>query len=1390
MLIVNAAKSKTVDFAKTLQRMAAVTSARGAQSGGLVTLCQDGSAYRCRFIPSKREDLASSLLFWFKIGLFLHSLWAKLCNLLCCCFRRYGNAVGTRARLSKECSLFLGHTRFATSSAPTVIESHPHRFGNARTVFMWRCDGSGRWASSLERMEVYITHNGDLDFFELYGRLRTHSDLSLWLRQVLQINNKTAQCDSTKIAGLMELFRTQGLWYASLRLAFQNVVQPSFDSVIRGENLPSTAHMSQAAKLADKLFEDFTKNSALDTQAHFDELARRLANSLVQNVGTLKDFVAPCGDCMQVAQEALRCFLANDLFLSLKHFLSKAHGSFGLSVCCSLDPNAVALASRGQPMSVAFSALEGVVLWGSEASALMVPYGKSEGDGEEHPVPLTCHSQDFEAGWAGTVRAEDSARCVYRHDLDEGLGEVVELLVLSDEKERARALRAGAVCCEGTRFQPFELEELCLRVYKAGADTFLTHEAFTEGASLVDLLHNPHVDPLPKQVPGPQRVAEDIRCIPKILTTIRQHWEDPASRVNGTAEALFNQLAQKVDAVEANDCGRLEIDVLVMAVEASLWIGEQFASDLQNLFPKLRVVPLSANKIVGVFSNFQGADAMTGFSFCSTTMSLKNTIVIAISHSGQTFPTLHATHTLRQICGDRIFVVTGCIDCKMSSAVGQGAHAGAEWVNRVLPTYAGWRPSEALTVSTVACHHTLTELLLSFARRADASPPAFKAHAGLLLSQSDIGDIERLNRSFIVNTASDTVGACRDGRKRPTAISKDLERQGRQWALHILEGPHSWILSALYIFGTVITAHPLFLSIKVAIWGEKKEAEEGTDNLHFIALALDALLYCFLPLVFSLLLRLLSRRELFARLGKRTLVIGDVPYVHQLLESYVSKLFSLSYSIASIEVHGANPIDHLVHRFTHRVCRGVLLAVGRPDGRLFSQTKAESWILMALQQAKAIVHLGTPPEVLTVGHNPYSKPSVVDRSCCLSQRRPRFICEALPDIDSTENEPMKRMSTFKHVGKQSASASVRELEPTWMVADTTEGEEDTGPPLGAYLLDASDDATKENFQLIQHIATAQTDVSFHGIRSPELSLHTKSMKQGTRDASQHLPSPSHHSLSHHRPEISVHRSVGDLSMHRSVGGGESSQHARHEQHGGVGHIELARALSGLRGDPFSDISAHSLRRRGAPPGGSILSVSIETAAGVRQSSFRHGTSAVKEGKEGRQEGEEGGGSTLDEVLNHCTALETWYENRYASLERYLSFLVLFHAMAHRVASFLPLSFDTSRSQSQLRIATTAAPISAAEIQHEWAMPSPARQAKFLDTLEEQEGAAPDQASPRPSPLHALGVETAPVVPQQSAEAMGTSGETSEHAQPYTTPRETSHPPAPARMPGAGTELGA
>lgn len=225
-----------------------------------------------------------------------------------------------------------------------------------------------------------------------------------------------------------------------------------------------------------------------------------------------------------------------------------------------------------------------------------------------------------------------------------------------------------------------------------------------------------------------------------------------------------------------------------------------------------------------------------------------------------------------------------------------------------------------------------------------------KRAAGLKLEIEDIHDMSRLNNCSALCDIPEIVGFNAEGVPKDTTMHDSLKRQGRRWALHVLEGPHSWCLSAAYICVTVIWGHPIFLSVAQLVHQAMREGEEEKDNelpetVKYFMLALDSVLYSFLPLFFSLLLRLVQGRELLARLGKRTLVIADVPYVHQLLESYVSKLFALSYSIASLDVHGANAMDHLVHRFTHRVYRGTLIAVGRTDGRLCSQSKGVSFVL-------------------------------------------------------------------------------------------------------------------------------------------------------------------------------------------------------------------------------------------------------------------------------------------------------------------------------------------------------------------------------------------------------------------------------------------------------------
>ena len=53
---------------------------------------------------------------------------------------------------------------------------------------------------------------------------------------------------------------------------------------------------------------------------------------------------------------------------------------------------------------------------------------------------------------------------------------------------------------------------------------------------------------------------------------------------------------------------------------------------------------------------------------------------------------------------------------------------------------------------------------------------------------------------------------------------------------------------------------------------------------------LDALFYAFSPIIAAYLLRILQQRAGLARLGRRTLIIADTPFVHQVCKLAVAPL--------------------------------------------------------------------------------------------------------------------------------------------------------------------------------------------------------------------------------------------------------------------------------------------------------------------------------------------------------------------------------------------------------------------------------------------------------------------------------------------------------------------
>lgn len=157
---------------------------------------------------------------------------------------------------------------------------------------------------------------------------------------------------------------------------------------------------------------------------------------------------------------------------------------------------------------------------------------------------------------------------------------------------------------------------------------------------------------------------------------------------------------------------------------------------------------------------------------------------------------------------------------------------------------------------------------------------------------------------------------------------------------------------------------------------------------------LDSLIYFFLPQINIIILRIVQKRNLRHRMVGRTVVVGDIPWVAQAGDAFLSKIFACSYSIAGLNVLHGNPSDHLVHRHTHRVVRGSLLVCGRPDGRLMSLTSAETTVCLSVSQASSIQSIGGTCESVTIGHNP-SKMSLTAGNIFLETHRPKFLCEQL-----------------------------------------------------------------------------------------------------------------------------------------------------------------------------------------------------------------------------------------------------------------------------------------------------------------------------------------------------------------------------------------------------------
>ncbi len=485
-------------------------------------------------------------------------------------------------------------------------------------------------------------------------------------------------------------------------------------------------------------------------------------------------------------------------------------------------------------------------------------------------------------------------------------------------------------------------------------------------------------------------VAADLAEIPALLASIKDDWIDPGSANRRSAELLAQFLIMKAAYLAEKQQALLRlgldpglarsrhVDLLITGVENSLWLGERFAADLAAVMPLLRVKALSANVVL---EQLQHDMESLGFA--------RQSIVLVLTHSGQTFATRQVAEAcdllVRQEVIREFFLLTGEPTSFLGSPLLAAQAPGEPGCRRLFTTGAGRRRAEPATATVAAMHQTLTELLFALCHQVQQAFPG-RQPLGLRLGSDGLTLLENMEDHLFLQDVAAIVGTDPKGQPLATATSRRLVRSGRRWALHVLETPIAWAIHALYILISVGWGLPLFQTFTPSLLGPA-------------SLPADIALYIFGPWCWTVVLRLAQGRQPLARTGRRTLVIGEVPGVQQLLGNYVSKLFALSFGVTALDVHTADPGDHLLHLYAHRLVRGTLLFLGLPDGRCSRrQRDRERAVILAARQADGIRHLRTGPEIVALGSDPAISaepfttavvlPSPVHAGCAEAQQLP------------------------------------------------------------------------------------------------------------------------------------------------------------------------------------------------------------------------------------------------------------------------------------------------------------------------------------------------------------------------------------------------------------------
>ncbi len=397
-------------------------------------------------------------------------------------------------------------------------------------------------------------------------------------------------------------------------------------------------------------------------------------------------------------------------------------------------------------------------------------------------------------------------------------------------------------------------------------------------------------------------------------------------------------------------------DLIITGYEKSLWLGENMRDVLKTLLPDMNIVAASSNKIL---------KNPLLFGIHSRTMAFVNSL------SGTTFPSLALAGLLNIMTIGRAFLFTSRMDAMAVKALGQGINTKSKFKKRVFLTGRYYSSESAPTSSVLLYTEQILVLIDLFKRMREIFP--HHNPWGMAITDADIQRLEEMVPE-LVKASTRITGWNEKHKFVGDRVNQDLVEDGENKAdRYLLETPRSNGIFKAFVYACFLYHGPIRAVLSLL-------GRDPGDGFHswagFVTSIADGTFANgFQSLLTTLVLRSFSKRPRWGRQGTVTMVIGDKPANHQILEQDVSKLGAMSLPSMAMNVQSGDPEDHFGAKFAHRIVRGTAAVLGLP---IYKPSRDD--VETTLKQAKSIRNsvIGKffmgGAEITTIGVGEYVNP--------------------------------------------------------------------------------------------------------------------------------------------------------------------------------------------------------------------------------------------------------------------------------------------------------------------------------------------------------------------------------------------------------------------------------